>query len=165
MHIGVEETVAEYLREKDLHTRAAQARNVHAVGLEPLDLPDRDAGHALHHHDLGVAPVPVHFGNEKQWRVQEVAPELRAVGCFAAEIELVMDRLVELRDDLARLEALAVRPELLDQPGAHLHEREISLDGRRDLRAQYLDCRRRAVGKLGEMHLRHRRARDRLALE
>ena len=165
MHVGVEKTVAEHLCEKNLHSRTAQARNVDAFGLEPLDLPDRDAAHALHHHDLSVAPVPIHFGNEKEWRMQEVAPELRAVGRFAAEIELIVDCLVELRDDLARFEALAVRPELLDQPGAHLHEREIPLDGRRDVRAQYLDCRRRAVGKLGEMHLRHRRARDRLALE
>ena len=97
--------------------------------------------------------------------MQEVAPELRAVGRFAAEIELIVDCLVELRDDLARFEALAVRPELLDQPGAHLHEREIPLDRRGDIRSQYLDRCRRAIRQLCEMHLRHRGARDRFALE
>ena len=46
-----------------------------------------------------------------------------------------------------------------------LHQREVVLDDGGDVRAQYLDRDRRAVGKLREMDLRDRRARDRHRVE
>ncbi len=146
VHVGMEKAVAEHLREEDLDAGAGEPRNVDALGLQTLDLADGNARHALHHHDLGTTPVPVDLGDEQQRRMQKIAAQLRAVGRFAPKVELVVNRLVELGDDLLRLQAFAVRPQLLDQPGAHLHEGQILLDGRRDVRPQHLDRGRRAVG-------------------
>ena len=165
MHIGVEIAIAKHLREKNLDARASEPRNVDALLPEPFDLADRRSRHALHHHDFTRAPIPVDFGHEQQRRVQEVAPQLRAIGGFACEVEFVVDGLVEFGDDGAWPQALAVGPQFLDQHRARLHQTEILFDGRGDVRPQHLDRRRRAVGQFGQVHLRHRRAGDRLALE
>ena len=170
VHVGVEEAVAEHLREEDLDAGARQALQVDARGLQLVDAPDRDAGHALHHQHLGLGGVPVDAGDHQERRVAEVAAQQRAVRGLAREVELVAEVLLELGDDRARLQALAVRPQPLDQHRRGVHQREVLLDHAGDRRAQHLDRdrRRRAAvlrRQLGEVHLRDRRARDRLALE
>src|SRR5260370_26404520 len=71
----------------------------------------------------------------------------------------------ELGDPLARLEAPAFGPQALDQPGGGLEQREIPGNRRLDPRPQYLDRDLAAVLEGGEMDLRDRGARHRLALE
>ena len=83
------------------------------------------AVHALHHHHVVGAVVPVHLGHEEQRRAVEVAPELARVRRLAHEVELVVEVLVELGDHLVRPQALAVRPDALDQPAAASQQREI----------------------------------------
>ena len=126
---------------------------------------DRDAGHPLHHHHFGAAVVPVHGRDEQQRRMLEVAAQLRAVRRLAREVELVAQRLLELGDDGARPQPLAVGPQLLEQHRAGVHQRDVLLDHLGDVRPQHLDGDRRAVRQLGEMHLRDRRARDRRRVE
>ena len=65
--------------------------------------------------------------------MQKITPQLRAIGSFAREIELVVDGLVELRDDFARLEPLAVGPQSFGERRPGHHQREIALDGRSDV--------------------------------
>ena len=71
----------------------------------------------------------------------------------------------ELADDLARLEALALGPRPLDESGRGVEELEVAVNDRQHVRAQHLHRRRVTVAERREVHLRDRRARDRLALE
>ena len=47
----------------------------------------------------------------------EIAPELRAVGGLAHQVELVFQMLLELRHHFARAQPFAVGEQLLHQPG------------------------------------------------
>ena len=162
VHVGVEEAVAEHLREEDLDAGARQPLDVDAGLAQAVDLADRDAVHALHDHHVACRSSPN-------------TPRARAAAASAAKLRRSCEqlaasrirssssceRLVELGDDLARLQALAVGPELLHQHRAGVHQREVLVDHLGDVGPQHLDRDRRAVGQHGEMHLRDRRAGDR----
>lgn len=80
-----------------------------------------------------------------------------------------MQILVELSDHLARLQALAVRPEPFDPPRQIAQESEIAVDYAKHVRAQHLDgnlfARMLAFANTREVHLSNRRAGYRRALE
>ena len=90
VHVGVEEAVAEHLREEDLDAGARDVLDARALGADRVDLADGNAVHALHHHHLGGAPVPVHLRHREQRRVEEVAPQLARIRRLAHEVELVV---------------------------------------------------------------------------
>ena len=72
---------------------------------------DRHAVHALHHHHVRRGSSPsTSRARTAASRAREVAPQLRGVRRLAHQVELVEDGLLELGDDLARPQALAVRP-------------------------------------------------------
>ena len=76
----------------------------------------------------------------------EIAAQLRAVGRLAHQVELVVDRLLELGDHLARPQAPAVRPQLLHRASRRRTSAPMSLlDHAGDVRPQHLDRDRRAV--------------------
>ncbi len=110
MHVGVEEAVAEHLREKDLHAGARQSGNIDPFFFQSSDLRDLRAVHALHHHDPLRAQVPVHLGHEQEAGAQEIAPQLAGVRRLAQQIELLLQVMLELRDHLPRLEAPRLGP-------------------------------------------------------
>ena len=168
MHVGVEEAVAEDLGEKDLDTGAGQARNVHAFFTQRVDLRNHRAVHAFHDHHAGGAPVPVHFGQDQQVGTLEVAPQLRAVGRLAHQVQLVVQVFVELGDYLARLEPPAIRPDGFQQVGGNLQQGDVMLDHGQDAGAQDLHRDFAAAVLLvqyREMHLGYRGRGHRLALE
>jgi hypothetical protein len=105
---------------------------------------------------LFAAPIPVHLGQHQQVGAGEVAPQLRAVGGFAHQVELVVQVLVELGHHFARLQAPAVGPQFFQQAGGHLQQRDVMLDDGLDAGAQDLDRDFAAIRQHGEMHLRHR---------
>ena len=74
-------------------------------------------------------------GTSSSAGAQEIAPQLRAVGRLAHQVELVVDRLVEFGDDLARPQPLAFAPQPLDQRRRRMHQREVVLDDVGDVRA------------------------------
>src|SRR5205814_10038954 len=130
---GVEEAVAEHLREKDLDAGAGEAGDVDVVFAQSIELVDRYARHPLHHHDVTAAPIPVHLRYQQQRRVQKIAPELRAISRLASEIELTVDGLLELGHHLPGPQSLAVAPESLYRPCPHVHQGEILIDGGGDV--------------------------------
>ncbi len=169
MHVGVEKAVAEDLREEDLHTVARQLVHVDA-GLAQLGrMRDAHTVHALHHEHLGGAPVPEHLGHQQQVGVGEVAAQLAGVGGLAHQVEFIVQVLVELGDHLARLQALAVGPQLLHPRGHVAHQREIAVDHRQHAGAQHLHGHLAAIvgtaAQRGEVHLRDRGARHRMMVE
>ncbi len=165
MHVGVEEAVAEHLGEKYFDAGAGQARDVHAFGAQRIDLRNRRAVHALHDHHAGGAPVPIHLGQDQQVGALEIAPQLRAVGRLAHQVQFVVQILVELGHHLARLQAPAVGPEGFQQAGGDLQQRDVMLDHRLDAGAQDLDRDLASVRQHREMHLGYRGRGHRLALE
>ena len=124
--------------------------------------------HALHHHYALGAPVPMYLGQDQQIGTLEIAPQLRAVGRLAHQVQLVVQVLVELGHHLARLEPPAIRPEGFEQAGGDLQQGDVVFDDGLDAGTQDL-YRDFAAAVLfmqhGEMHLRHRGRGDRLAIE
>ena len=55
VHVGMEEVVPEHLREEDLDAILGQALEVRAHFAQPVDVADRHAVDALHHHHVGAA--------------------------------------------------------------------------------------------------------------
>ena len=55
VHVGVEEVVAEHLREEDLHAVLGQPLDVRATTPELRDFADQHAVDALHHHHVAAA--------------------------------------------------------------------------------------------------------------
>ena len=135
VHVGVEEAVAKHLREENLHARARQLLDVDALLAQRRDLRDRRAVHALHHHHLGRAVVPVHLRHQQQRRVREIAAQLARVGRLAHQIEFVVEVLGELRDDFVRAQALAVGPQKFDQARAGIEQRDVVPDDLGECRA------------------------------
>ncbi len=76
VHVGVEEVVAEHLREKDAHAVLGQLCNVGTGGLEARPVADRHAMDALHDHDVGATVIPVHLRHVQQLGAGEVALQL-----------------------------------------------------------------------------------------
>ena len=117
MHIRVEKTIAENLREKYLHAHAAQPWQVNAKRAQLIYLRHRGAPHALHHHDARGTPIPMYFRHQQQVGVQKIVTQLRAIRRFTHQIKLVVQVLGEFRHHLARLEAATICPETLKQAG------------------------------------------------
>ena len=151
---------------KNISTPArAELLRIDALLQQLIHARNRNALHALHDHHLAVAPVPEDFRDEEQRRPDEIAPELGAVRGLAREIELVVDGAVELGDDLARFEALAIGPELLHHQCAGLHQREVLFDRARDVGTQNLDRGGGSIRQGRQVHLGDRRACDGRAVE
>jgi len=118
---------------------AASFHDIHPGGAQGVDLADGDAVHAIHHHHVIFTVIPVHLGHHEQRRTQEVAPQLRAVGRFAHEVEFVLQVFLEFRHHFARTQAFAVGKQLFQQPGGSVEQFDIVADDPADPRAQYLD--------------------------
>jgi hypothetical protein len=103
-----------------------------------LDLADGHALHALHHHHVGVAESQ-NISGTAPGPARHVAAQLRGVGGFAHQVQLVVQVGVELGHHLARLQALAVGRQALDPAGHHAHQRQVVVDDLQHAGAQHLD--------------------------
>ncbi len=70
----MEEAVAEYLGEEYFHAALGEHFHVGTLVGEGRHVGYRDAVDALHHQDLGPAPVPVHLRHIHQLGAFEIAP-------------------------------------------------------------------------------------------
>ena len=165
MHVGVKEAVAEHLGEEDFDAGARQRGHVHALGAQGIDLRDRQAVHALHHHRAGTAVVPVDLGHREQWRIAEIAAQLRTVRRLAHQVQFVAEVLGKLGHHLARLQPAPFRPHAFEQRGSGFHQCDVVGDDVFDARPQHLDRHVLAGRQHREMHLRDRGRRHRLRLE
>ena len=161
VHVGVEEAVAEHLGEEDLDAVARELRDVDAGVAQALDLADRDAVHALHHHHVAVAVVPVHL------RHHAAAASPRS--CAAAGEQLAASRIRSSSScrcfsnsatTSRGLQAPAVGEQRLDQPGGGVRAAPRPARSPARCRGAAPSPRRRgAVVQAGEMHLRDRAPR------
>ena len=99
----MEKTIAKYLREENSDAVFGQLRNVNASISQSRHLADGQALHALHHDHFGVAVVPIHFRNEDQVEALHVAAQLRSVGGFSHQVQLVVQMLVEFGNHFSGL--------------------------------------------------------------
>ena len=164
MHVGVKEAVAKDLHEENLDAVAGKLRNVDVLSAQAVDVADRRADHALHHHHFGGAPVPVHLRHAQHAGVREIASQLAGVGGLQHQIELVMQMTLEFGNDFARAQALAVLPQRFDQQRAAVHQGDIVPDHGLDAGPQNFHGGLGAVRQGGEVNLRDRGAglRDQL---
>ena len=169
VHVGVEKTVTEHLREKKRHTIAGQLGNVHTRFAQAVHLADGHAVHALHDDDLGVAKVPNHLGDQHQMEALHVAAQLGSIGRFAHQVQLVVQVFVKFGHHLAGLEAFAVGAQALHPTRHHAHEAQVFVDDGQHARTQNLHGHFTHIARFAaqgaKVHLRDRGAGDRLALK
>ena len=166
VHVGVEEAVAEHLREEDRHAVARQLLDVDAGLAQALDLADRHAVHALHHDHVVLAQVPDHLGHQHQiadrpccgaagrrWPPRAPGRVRRAGSC-------------RTRPPPRAASGAWRRPrQRSTQRGQRVHQRQVSSIDRQHARAQHLDRDFAAVVQRGEVHLRDRGAGHRPRVE
>ncbi len=117
MHVGVEKAIAKHLCEKDSYPILRQLGQVDTGLSQALNLADGHTIHSLHDHHIRMAQVPVNAGYLHQANILHVASQLRGVGSLPHEVKLIMQVLVELRDDLFGLETLTIRRQALHPCG------------------------------------------------
>ena len=169
VHVRMEETITKHLGKENGHAITRQLGDVNTGVTQTLHLTDGHALHALHHHHIGVAVIPVNLGDQHQIQPFHIAAQLRGIGGFTDQIQLVMQIVVELGNDFSGLEALAVAGELFHPAGHHVHQRQVFVDDRLHAGAQHLDSYFALAAILvahhGEMHLRDGGAGHGLALK
>ena len=161
VHVGMEETMMEDLREEDLDPGAREGRDVDSFVPEDLHLRDRRAVHPLHHHHALRAKVPVDRGYDKERRRRKITSELARVRGLAHEVELIVDMARKLGHHVPGAQALAVGPEALHQRGTGLQKGEVTLHGGLDAGSQHLYRNFGAAVQPRQVHLRDRGARNR----
>ena len=57
MHVGVKETIAEYLRKEYLHAVLGEPCDIDMVCPQPIDIVDRNEIHALQHEHIAMGVV------------------------------------------------------------------------------------------------------------
>ncbi len=165
MHVGVEETVAKRLGEKNLDPVVGKLLHVHAGGAQGLDLADRNSVDALHGQHLAPGQIPVDLRNVQQRGTFEVGLEAAGIAGLVAQIEFLVNGAVELVDHLHRPQATCIR-RIADGHARHrVQQGNIALDHRRNARAQHLHRHLGAIVQARQMHLRHRGRGDRRAIE
>ena len=139
VHVRVEKSITKHLREKQGHAIARQLRDIHPRFAQSIHLTDGHALHALHHHHFGVAVIPENFWNQHQVQPLHIAAQLRRIGGFADQIQLVVQVVVKLSHHLQRLQALALIGELLHPARHHVHQGDVFVDHLFHAGAQHLD--------------------------
>jgi hypothetical protein len=66
----------------------------------------------------GAAKLPDHLGNQHQVQTFHIATQLRGIGGFANQVELIMQMLIELSHHFTRLKTFAVTGDSLLKPDA-----------------------------------------------
>ena len=117
MHIGVKKSIAENLREKNLDAVAGEAAQIDSGGGEGFGLRDGNAAQKLHHHRLARAKIPMDFRHARARVGGEIAAQLGAVGGFEQKVGFDFKMAVELVDDGAGAQALAVGQAAIRQRG------------------------------------------------
>jgi len=90
---------------------------------------------------------------------------LGGIGSLLHQIEFGSDGVIVIRDHLTRAQAMTIRDEALDQPGAQIHQPQIAPDLARHARTQHLDHHFATISEPGRMHLGDRRRTERLLIE
>jgi hypothetical protein len=108
VHIGVKETVAEYLREENFDAALCQQLDINLFALERFDVTDGHAVYSLADHDLLTRQWPVHLGNVDEITVLKVPPQLCSIGRLSLQIELPVNNAVIFIDNFYGLQAPAV---------------------------------------------------------
>ena len=165
VHVGVEETIAEDLREEDLHPVTRELFQVDAGRAHAVELADGDALDPLHHQHVAAAVVPVHLRDAQQRGALEVALELIGVGRLAHQVQLVVQVVVELVDHFHGAQPPGVGRQAHGQRGAGAQQAQVVLDHVQHARAQHLHGHLGAVVQAGTVNLGDGGRGDGLAAE
>ena len=138
MHVGMKETVAKRLGEKDLDAIVRELLHVHARFLQGRDIAYRDAGDAFHHHHIRAREVPVDLWHVQQCRILEIGAQATGIRRLAHQVEFGMDGLAVLIHHFTRTQATRVRRIALGQACQRIEQRQITLNNVFDAGAQHL---------------------------
>src|SRR5476649_1157503 len=165
VHVGVEETVAEYLGEEDLHAALGEHFHVGALVGQGGEVGDLHAVDALHHQHFGAAPVPIHLRHVQQLRAFEVALELAGVGGLAQQVEFVVDGFFVIGDHVHRVQQARVGGEALGGARKNEQPRQVLADDRLEAGANHLHHHFFASLELRGVHLCDRGRGQRVDVE
>ena len=109
VHVSMKIAVAKHLGEENFNTLAGELFKVDLCLFKALHSVYRNTVNPLHHNHVGLAVIPEHFWNLQKRRICKVTAQLRGIGGLAHKIELVVQVVIKLGYDLARLESSTVR--------------------------------------------------------
>ncbi len=96
VHVGMKKIVLEHLGEKYFHAVFRKLLHVDAGRPQRFEIVDRNTSDPFQDKHAGAGVIPVHVGDVEQWRVLEVAPQLRGVRTFLHQVEFGVDGAVVL---------------------------------------------------------------------
>ena len=153
MHVGVKETIAEYLGKKNLHPTFRQLLQIHPAPPQFGDIAHGDTVDPLHHQHLAAGFRPEHLGYVQDRRVLEIAPQLTGVGGLADQIQLIENGLFVLGHHLDRPQPTPLSPIALRQAGDDVQQFHIAANGLFDAGPHHLDHHLPTAVQAGGMHL------------
>ena len=165
VHVGVEEAVTEHLGKEDFDAAFGQFLHVSALVCEGGQIGHWNAVDPLHHQHLVATPVPVDAGDIQQLGALEVAPQLRGIGGFAVQVQLVEDGLFVILDHLDRAQTTTIGRNALQQACGQKQPLDILIDGFANTRTNHLDHHLTAIFQAGSVDLGYRGGGQRLVAE
>ncbi len=166
VRVGVEEAVLDDHLEHRLRAALREQRPVVAgLGRQPIQLVTRNAVDPVLHVDALAGVLPVHARDHDMRQRREVGRDALGAAAFGSEVELAAQRARELAHELARAVGLQRRQFGLGDRGDAVEQPQVGLDHVADAGAADLDDDFAAVLQLRAVHLRDRRAGQRLGVE
>ena len=165
MRVGMEKAVIEHLRRVVLDNRRADLFQVIALGHQALGIGNRDAVDVVHNHDVFGAKVQVGFGTRHAMHAFVELIEIVEVFGLGQKVGLLAKRGPQLLDHAVQVNKLIG----VDELGNDAHHRTDDVDIlRHDLLragALYLNGHVLAGHQTGAVHLRKRRATERVGVD
>ena len=83
VHIGMEKAITENLGEKHLHATFCQQFHISAVSFQCLNIRNLNPVNPLHHNQIAIAKIVIHFRNIQHRAIFKIAPQLNRICHFA----------------------------------------------------------------------------------
>ena len=132
----MEEAVFEHLGKENFHPKACQFFQINAFGHQRIDIGNRRAIHPLHGHDGAAAKIKIHFRHDEHGAVFKLASQLAGIGRFVHQIQFIVQVFIKLLHHFARFQALAIAEQFFQPHRAPMHQGQILLNHRLDVRSQ-----------------------------
>jgi hypothetical protein len=165
VRIGMEKTVDQHHLEHGIGTASGQLFQIQPGRQRTFQVASGDALDALHDQQILTAVLPVNLGKRNIRIVCEVLAKTLGVTAFQCKIELAPQRFGELPHHAPQLESPRFRHLGFRQPRKMPQQSQVGFDARAHIRPTHLEHHRRAVLKLGQMHLGNGSSGDRLDLQ
>ena len=132
----MEKAIFEHLGKENFYPEACQFFQIDAFGHQSIDIGNWRAIHPLHGHDGAAAKIKIHFGNDEHGAVFKLAPQLAGIGRFVHQIQFIVQVFIKLLHHFSWFQAFAIAEQFFQPNRAPMHQGQILLNHRLDVRSQ-----------------------------